>query len=262
MITGPEGHADPVNHVLPAWDIACGLYAAVAILGADRRRRMSEQGMQMRVALHDVALAAAGNLGYLAEAQLLRVERKRHGNYVYGVFARDFTTRDGRRIMLVALTKRHWTDLLHATGLVDVAGALEESLGVDFGDEGARFEYREVLAGLLAQWFSRSSLAEVESVLAGTSVLWSIYHTFIDLVADEGAGPKIAANPMIHLIDQPGIGAHLAPGLPVEMNGAAPPPEPAPLLGEHTDALLDRLGLSGSEIADLHRRGVVRGTNG
>jgi 2-methylfumaryl-CoA isomerase len=27
MVTGPEEHGGPVNHVLPAWDIACGLYA-------------------------------------------------------------------------------------------------------------------------------------------------------------------------------------------------------------------------------------------
>ena len=25
LLTGPAGHADPVNHVLPAWDIACGI---------------------------------------------------------------------------------------------------------------------------------------------------------------------------------------------------------------------------------------------
>ncbi|MDT7743528.1 MAG: 2-methylfumaryl-CoA isomerase, partial [Actinomycetota bacterium] len=38
-VTGPQGHADPVNHVLPAWDIACGLYAATSVLAAERRRR-------------------------------------------------------------------------------------------------------------------------------------------------------------------------------------------------------------------------------
>lgn len=95
MVTGPEGHADPVNHVLPAWDIACGLYSALGILAADRRRRITGEGQRLSVALYDVALAAAGNLGFLAEAQVGRVVRKRYGNYLYGGFARDFTTRDG-----------------------------------------------------------------------------------------------------------------------------------------------------------------------
>ena len=39
LITGPEGLDGPVNHVLPAWDVACGLYAAVGLLAAVRRRR-------------------------------------------------------------------------------------------------------------------------------------------------------------------------------------------------------------------------------
>jgi 2-methylfumaryl-CoA isomerase len=259
MVTGPEGHADPVNHVLPAWDIACGLYSALGILGADRQRRVSGRGQRMSVALYDVALAAAGNLGFLAEAQVSRVVRKRYGNYLYGGFARDFTTRDGGRVMVVALTKRHWADLLTATELVDVVGALEKSLGVDFASEDDRFEYREVLAGLLSRWFSRADLAGVKAALAGTSLLWSTYNTFTDLVADTGDGPEIAGNPMMALIDQPGVGPHLAPGLPVSLDGSSPRPVRAPVLGEHTDDLLGRLGLSGGEIADLHERGVVRG---
>ena len=259
MVTGPEGHADPVNHVLPAWDIACGLYAALGILGADRQRRVSGRGQRMSVALYDVALAAAGNLGFLAEAQVSRVVRKRYGNYLYGGFARDFSTRDGGRVMVVALTRRHWADLLTATELVDVVGALEKSLGVDFNTEDDRFEYREVLAGLLSRWFARADLAEVTAALAGTSLLWSTYHTFTDLVADAGEGPAIAANPMMALIDQPGVGPHLAPGLPVSLDGSSPRPVRAPVLGEHTDGLLGRLGLSAEEVADLHERGVVRG---
>ncbi|NMH95944.1 CoA transferase [Pseudonocardia acidicola] len=263
MVTGPEGHADPVNHVLPAWDIACGLYSALGILGADRQRRVTGRGQRMSVALYDVALAAAGNLGFLAEAQVNRVVRKRLGNYLYGGFARDFATRDGGRVMVVALTKRHWADLLTATGLVDVVGALEKSLGVDFSSEDDRFEYREVLAGLLSRWFSRTDLADVKAELTGTSLLWSTYNTFSDLVADAGDGRAvIAENPMMHLIDQPGVGRHLAPGIPVALDGTSQAPARAPVLGEHTDDVLAGLGLSAEEVAGLHERGVVRGIDG
>jgi 2-methylfumaryl-CoA isomerase len=256
MVTGPEGHADPVNHVLPAWDIACGLYSALAILGADRQRRISGRGQRMSVALYDVALAAAGNLGFLAEAQVNRVVRKRLGNYLYGGFARDFSTRDGGRVMVVALTKRHWADLLSATGLADVVGALEQSLGVDFSTEDDRYEYREVLAGLLSRWFSHTDLADVKTQLTGTSLLWSTYNTFSELVSDPDS--VIEKNPMMSVIHQPGVGSHLAPGLPVALDGAPPVAVRAPVLGEHTDEVLSAIGLSADELADLHERGTVR----
>lgn len=252
MVTGPEGHADPVNHVLPAWDIACGLYAALGILSADRRRRITGKGERMSVALYDVALAMAGNLGFLAEAQVNKVVRKRLGNYLYGGFARDFGTADGGRVMVCALTTRHWSDLLRVTGMRDVVAALEASLGADFRSEDDRFEYREVLAGLLSRWFAKHELAQVEAELAGSTLLWSTYRTFTDLVGE------IGGNPIVDVIDQPGVGRHLAPGIPLSLGlGPRSTVSRAPTLGEHTTEVLAGLGLAEDAVADLVERGVV-----
>ena len=63
LVTGPPDHAGPVNHVLPAWDVCCGLYAALAVTAAVRRRDNSGEGARISLALEDVALATAGNLG-------------------------------------------------------------------------------------------------------------------------------------------------------------------------------------------------------
>jgi 2-methylfumaryl-CoA isomerase len=255
LVTGPEGHAGPGNHVLPAWDIACGLYAAIGILGADRHRRVTGKGQKLSVALGDVALATAGNLGFLAEAQVNRVIRPRIGNHLYGSFARDFSTRDGRRIMVVALTGRHWDDLLKATGLHAPVSALEEALGADFSAEQDRYTYREALAGLLQRWFADHDLHETTESLSPTSVLWSVYRSFSDVVESD----DVRANPMMGVIDQPGVGQYLAPASPIKA-GAADDREPvrAPILGEHTAEILRTdLGLSEDQVQDLHERGVV-----
>jgi 2-methylfumaryl-CoA isomerase len=255
LVTGPEGHAGPVNHVLPAWDIACGLYAAIGLLGAERHRRLTGKGQQLSVALADVALATAGNLGFLAEAEVNRVSRPRIGNHLYGSFARDFGTRDGRRVMVVALTGRHWDDLLAATGLRAPAAALEEALGADFSAEDDRYEYREVLAGLLQRWFAGHDLHEIRQALSPASVLWSVYRSFSDVAASD----DVRANPMMSVIDQPGVGRHLAPGSPINAGAAdARGPVRAPVLGEHTAEILRTdLGLREHQIKDLHERGVV-----
>jgi len=244
-----------VNQVLPAWDIACGLYAAIAILSAERRRRITGEGQRLTLALGDVALAAAGNLGFLAEAEVNRVDRPRIGNHVYGSFARDFTTRDGGRVMVVALTARHWADLLAMTGLQAPAAALAGALGADFSAEKDRYTYRHALAGLLQPWFEGRDLDEVRKALAATSVLWSVYRTF----GDVAAASDVRANPMMGVIDQPGVGEYLAPGSPVNAGvPGAREPARAPLLGEDTAGILRTdLGLSEDQIRDLHERGVV-----
>ena len=242
LVTGPEGHEFPVNHVLPAWDVACGLYAAVAVLAADRRRVVTGHGAQVRIALEDVALAMAGNLGFLAEAQINMVDRPRIGNHLYGGFARDFVTADGHRLMVVALTSRHWRSLLAVTGLTDVVGALETALGADFDDEDSRFEHRRALAGLLEHWFEGRSLAAATHALEQGAFLWSVYRSFVDLVEDKDAA--LNRNPLMAEVDQAGIGPHLVPGSPIFLGPRGTPARvvPSPVLGEHTDEVLGAIG--------------------
>jgi 2-methylfumaryl-CoA isomerase len=260
LVTGPAGHADPVNHVLPAWDIACGLYAATGVAAAARRREITGEGAALTVALADVALAMAGNLGLLAEAQLNDVERQRIGNYLYGGFARDFRSADGHRFMVVALTTRHWQDLLTVTGTRGPVEALEQSLGADFAREDDRFEYREVLAGLFERWFVRHSAEDVNAALSGTALVWSPYRTFAAAVAR--LGRPDGANPIVEVVDQPGIGEYLSPGLPLVAEGHPVGGQPAPLLGQDTHRVLaDRLGLTDHQIAHLRRSGVLASTD-
>ncbi|MEU6730914.1 CoA transferase [Nonomuraea wenchangensis] len=249
--TGPERHDGPVNHVLPAWDVACGLYLAIGLLAADRRRAATGEGRHVELALHDVALATAGNLGYLAQAQLGEA-RPRIGNDLYGDFGRDFGTADGRRVMVVTLTARHWRDLVAVTGLGRVMAALEEALPADFSRDRDRYTHREALAGLLAPWFAARTAAEAGKALAGTSVLWSPYRTFAEAATD------LARHPLMAELAQPGVGPHLAPGSPLVLDGRQAPPEPAPELGADAETVLgDLLDLPPSEVAALRADGVI-----
>ena len=115
LVTGPGG--GPVNHVLPAWDIAAGLYLAAGLLAAERHRARTGAGQEVVAALADVMLAAVGNLGYVGDVQINGRARPALGNDLYGSFGRDFATADGRRVMVIALTPRQWQALARATGL-------------------------------------------------------------------------------------------------------------------------------------------------
>lgn len=257
-ITGPEGAAEPVNHVLPAWDVAAGQLIAVAILAAERHRARTGAGQLVTLALKDVAIATLGHLGMLAEAQL-GTGRARHGNWLYGAFGRDFATADGRRVMVVGLTAPQWEGLLAATGLGAAADALGARLGVDLGDEGERFRARAEIAALLAPWIAGRTLAEVGRAFDRGRVAWAPYRTLREALAED---PDCSAdNPLLGWLDQPGVGRHLAPASPLDFGAVARlAPMPAPRLGEHTDEIcLDLLGLGEAELGRLHDDGVVAG---
>src|SRR3954447_21024262 len=133
LITGPEETTRPVNHVLPAWDLLTGLHAAIAILAAGRERARTGVGQSITISLADVAVATMGHLGFIGDVVVNGRARLREGNYLYGSFGCDFETADRSRVMVVALTPRHWKHLVDVTGLGAVIRALEEALNVDLG---------------------------------------------------------------------------------------------------------------------------------
>ncbi|SPM35684.1 Crotonobetainyl-CoA:carnitine CoA-transferase CaiB and related acyl-CoA transferases [Mycobacterium rhizamassiliense] len=248
LVTGPASHAGPINHVLPAWDVCCGLYAALGVVAALRRRDQSGAGTRISLALEDVALATAGNLGLLTEPQVIGTERERLGNAIYGQYGQDFTSGDGAAFMVVLLTGRHFRDLVKVTGTEAAVSALAEALGVDFAVEGDRYRYREVLSGLFATWFGDHSADEIAVALSDTSVLFERYRTF----AEVAAGPKVTANPLFSRLAQPGLGEYYAPGLPAAFDGTHPASAAASALGQDTaDVLTERLGLTAADIARL-----------
>ncbi|GAC1638711.1 MAG: CoA transferase [Mycobacterium sp.] len=254
MVTGPAELATPVNHVLPAWDVTCGIYTALAVVTALRHRDATGKGQQLRIPLESVALATAGNLSLFAEVMVNGTTRERIGNSVYGQYGQDFTSSDGASFMIVTLTGRHFRDLTELTSTAKAVAALSDTLDADFGDEGERYRHRDALSGLFAEWFSQRNAEEITAALSTTSVLWERYRTFAETATDA----RVTANPLFTALDQPRIGHYLAPGLPIAIDGTYPPAVPAPTLGDDTAAVLGEwLGMTPDEIARVTESGTV-----
>jgi len=184
----------------------------------------------------------------LTEPQVNGTQRQRLGNAIYGQYGQDFTSRDGIGFMVVALTGRHFRDLVEVTGTGAAVSALADALGVDFGAEGDRYRYRDALSGLFAAWFADHSAQEITAALSDTTVLFERYRTFAQAAAD----PKVTANPLFSRLHQPGVGDYLAPGLPIAIDGTHPTSAPAPALGQDTAAVLAQyLGLTAADIERL-----------
>ncbi len=258
-LTGPADLPGPVNHVLPAWDHVCGQMAAVGLLAAERHRRLTGEGQYVRIALLDVALATLGHMGLIAEVEVNDEDRARHGNDLFGAFGRDFVSRDGRRLMVVALTARQWTCLVRATGLAAGFDADAARLGLDFALERDRFRGREAIAARLAPWIAAHDWATIDERFAREGVCFGPYQSVRELLRRD---PEASTqNPLFTVQEQPDIGRYRMPGSPLYFSGAPHlDAQPAPRLGEHTDALLQALlGMSATEIGKLHDARLVAG---
>ena len=257
--TGPEGSTEPVCHVLPAWDCITGQMAALGLLAAERHRRLTGQGQSVEIALKDVALAMLGNLGIIGEVMVNDIDRPKYGNYLYGAYGNEFDTADGRKVMVVGLTRRQWDGLCKITGLQAEFDTLGEKLGLNLNREGDRFKARAEITALLAPWFRARKVEDFAQAFDENGVTWSVFRSFKQAVQEE---PDLSArHPMFSLLEQPGIGEYLVPGSPFEFGEfERAPPRRAAVLGEHTDEILSGiLGMSDTEISRLHEDKVVAG---
>lgn len=260
FMTGDAASADrPVNHVLPAWDLMTGAYAAFAVLAAERHRLRTGQGQEVLLPLSDVALACLGHTGQIAEV-LGDGDRPRLGNALYGAFGRDFLTRDGERLMVVAITRRQWTGLVASLQLHEAVESLQSALQVSFErDEGQRFTHREALFPLVERAIAERPLAEVAAAFEAHDVCWSRYRTLSQSLAED---PRLSLDAELFTrLQQPSGLSYPAPGAMGSFGGASRRPVVrAPHLGEHTDEVLaEVLALSAAQIGELHDAGVVAG---
>ncbi len=258
-VTGGGSPQHPVNHVLPAWDLACAYQAAFAIVAALQRRQRTGEGSQLQLALSDVAFTTLANLGVLAEAELLDQDRPSIGNHIYGAFGRDFRAADGQRVMVAAISLGQWKALVKACGIEPAIAQLQQRTGLDFNDEAQRYEGRDAIAALIEPWFAARPRAEAERLLEQDKVCWGRYSTVRELLA---ADKRVSeANPVFERMATPGVGEHLSAGAPVRVGALQrEATSPAPLLGDHTDEVLHEvLGLDGAAIGRLHDAGVVAG---
>ena len=124
-----------------------------------------------------------------------------------------------------------------------------------FKDDEARGQHAEIISKRMADWTARrttaAALAELEAAKIPAGPLYSPQQALED--------PHIRAAALLADTDYPGLPrpAPLAP-TPIDLDETPGRfRHRAPLLSEHTDAILAELGYRPGEIADLRAKGVV-----
>lgn len=241
----------PINSPFPAWDVIAGQQIALGLLAAERHRLMTGEGQHIKLALADVALATMGHLGYVAEAQLNKVERQPVGNHIFGTFGHDFECADGKRVMIVGVSPNQWQAIVRVTDTQTQVEALEAQRNLNFKLEGDRYSAREQLVDIFQPWFKATCFNDAKKAMDDAGVCWGPYQSIAELVESD---PDCSTdNPLFEEIHQPGIGDYLVPSQALSFSAFSnEPAKPAPLLGQHTEEILaEELSMDSMEISKL-----------
>jgi crotonobetainyl-CoA:carnitine CoA-transferase CaiB-like acyl-CoA transferase len=221
-------------------------HAAVAALYA-RDARRSGRGAVIDAALYGAPLRI---LEWTIPAyDLLGTTREREGNRLANSAPLDnYPTLDGKYVSIVAGSDTNFARLCKAMDRLDL---LDDPRFAGLAD---RAEHGNAINGIVAEWTSARTAAEVEDACVACEVPVATAYTAADMFAD----PHFAARGDLVTVDDPVTGPVRQQAPFPRFAGDSPSaPSGAPRLGEHTREVLGALGLSESELDRLAGDGVI-----
>ncbi|MFT0631398.1 CaiB/BaiF CoA transferase family protein [Pseudomonas sihuiensis] len=249
-LTGrPEGEegAGPMKVGVALTDILTGLYATVGVLAALNQREQSGVGQHIDVALLDVQVACLANqaMNYLATG----VSPKRLGNAHPNIVPyQDFPSADGNFILAVGNDGQF-------RKFCEVAGIANLADDPRFVTNKARVAHRAELIPLLRQATVFKTTAQWIEQLEKAGVPCGPINDLQQVFAD----PQVQARGL--RLDLPNALGSSTPQVASPLRLSATPVayrSAPPLLGQHTDSLLQKLlGMSETQIAELREAGVI-----
>jgi crotonobetainyl-CoA:carnitine CoA-transferase CaiB-like acyl-CoA transferase len=224
------GDAEPMKVGVALVDVLTGMNATVAILAALRRRELTGDGERIEVSLLDSGLAALINVG--EGALLSGQEPRRHGNAHPNIVPyQTFETTDGW-VAVAAPNDSLFKSMCQAIGRPELADDPRFATNRD------RVGHRNELVETLSKRFAERSADEWVEALAAAGVPAGKIRGALD--AFEAAAD--AGRPATTTVAHPTIGELPLIASPIRLTEASlRTPEPPPLLGEHTEAVLGEL---------------------
>jgi itaconate CoA-transferase len=227
-------------------DIAAGMYAYSGILTALLARGQTGQGAIIEVSLFDALAEWMGYAAYYAAYSGTAPPRSgaHHASIApYGPFG----TGDGGQVFLAVQNAREWArfcaDVLEQPALADDERFRTNALRVTH-----RSELHDVAGRVFANLSTTALLERLDRASIACGRMNSV-HEFLE-------HPQLAARNRWREIGSP-VGALRALVPPVTLHGVEPEMGDIPALGQHTDAILEELGVDRATIAAWRIDGAI-----
>jgi formyl-CoA transferase len=247
-VTGFPEH--PPTYVLPAiGDSGTGMHMAIGILAALQQRHNSGRGQHVEVSMQDAVV----NLirVSLRDHQRFGHPMPRRGNQLgQNVPSTTYPCAPGgpNDYVFISGQPQMWEAMLKAMGRPELAADAR------FATPELRWENRQALNAIIEHWTLQRSKYEAMRVLGEAGVPCGACQDTGEVLAD----PHLKAREMIVDIDYPTRGLYKTVGCPIKLSDSPAEVTRPPLLGEHSEALLEELcSVSPDEVRRLREDGVV-----
>ena len=238
--------AEPLKVGVAVSDLVAGLYTAIAILAALVHQSRTGEGQAIDMALFDCQAAALANqaTNYLAGGMTPTRLGNAHPNIVpYQVFA----TSDGHLILAIA-NDNQFRRFARAAGVEAIAR--DER----FATNAERVHHRDVLIALLKPILARHSTHEWIDRLEAANVPCGPINRIDEVFAD----PQAMFRGLAHTVDHVTAGPIRLAASPLRLEKTPPEHRSAPpTLGQHTEEVLNTIGLEADELARLKASGTI-----
>jgi crotonobetainyl-CoA:carnitine CoA-transferase CaiB-like acyl-CoA transferase len=245
----PPGSDFPTMQPGPAYgDVLGGLTLAGGVAAALLHRDRTGEAMIVDNSLLAMGMWATG--ATLAGTGLFGLERLpfRSHETMPNPLVNYYRTKDGRYLLFNMLQyERFWPELVTAAGRPELAGDARFATGA------AMSENRDACIEVLDDLFAERTFAEWKAVLADIRGVWAPVQRASEILED----PQANANGYLVDVEAPdGSSFRLVPS-PLQFDETPPALTRAPDHGEHTDGILQGIGLTMDEILELKVQGAV-----
>jgi crotonobetainyl-CoA:carnitine CoA-transferase CaiB-like acyl-CoA transferase len=244
-----SGSADtPSRNYFPYVDFMTGALNTIGALSAFTHRDKTGEGQHVEGALLASALTIAG--GTLIEQALTNVNRIATGNRGQTAAPSDvYQTKDGWVLVSVVGNPlfARWAKLLGKQAWLE---------DPRFATDTTRGEHSDAITDVMTDWLGSCTTAEAMHELDSARIPCG------EVLSPAQALVHQQVDAMKYLVDieYPGLAEpYPLPRTPIEFSaaGVSVAPTRPPLLGEHTDEILNELGFADAEIESLHKDRVV-----
>ena len=244
-VTGHPG-GEPVKSGSPIADINAGILAALGIVSAIVSRAQTGRGQMVETSLMEAAIQQTYWQSAIYLATGVNPQPVGSGHILAAPY-QAFPTQDGW-INIGGANQSNWERIATVIGLPDLIADTRFKTNAD------RMANKPELAALVSARTRTRPSAEWVRTLEAAGVPVGPINRIGEMLAD----PQVAAREMVVEVDHPVAGKTKALGLPIKFSETPGSVRcAAPLLGQHTRAVLASIGYREEEIRALEDSGAV-----